>query len=153
MYLTISGMNFILKTHCCNVTLLPSPLPPPPSPLPPPPLPSSPQVEEVDATFQRWFSQCACGCLPPLATAVGGVVAQEALIALTGKFSPLQQWVGGWVHRDSCGLFILSLLLCFLLTFSDFLLSILLFSFILVYSLSSVCMHIRPHHCYVYFPP
>uniref|UniRef100_A0A8C1PNZ7 Ubiquitin-like modifier-activating enzyme 6 n=1 Tax=Cyprinus carpio TaxID=7962 RepID=A0A8C1PNZ7_CYPCA len=37
-------------------------------------------------------SRCARGCLPPLAAAVGGIASQEVLKALTGKFSPLQQW-------------------------------------------------------------
>uniref|UniRef100_A0A673GJE6 E1 ubiquitin-activating enzyme n=1 Tax=Sinocyclocheilus rhinocerous TaxID=307959 RepID=A0A673GJE6_9TELE len=37
-------------------------------------------------------SRCARGCLSPLAAAVGGIASQEVLKALTGKFSPLQQW-------------------------------------------------------------
>ena len=37
----------------------------------------------------------AQGLLSPLATAIGGIVAHEALISLTGKFTPLQQWVIG----------------------------------------------------------
>lgn len=41
----------------------------------------------------RCVSRCARGCLPPLAAAVGGIASQEVLKALTGKFSPLQQWV------------------------------------------------------------
>lgn len=41
----------------------------------------------------RQFCYSALGSLPPLSTTVGGVVAQEALISLTGKFSPLCQWV------------------------------------------------------------
>ena len=56
-------------------------------------------MERVDPVFVSQFSETAQGLLPPLATAIGGVVAQEALIALTGKFSPLQQWVSfiaGW---------------------------------------------------------
>uniref|UniRef100_A0A8C1B266 E1 ubiquitin-activating enzyme n=1 Tax=Cyprinus carpio carpio TaxID=630221 RepID=A0A8C1B266_CYPCA len=40
----------------------------------------------------RCVSRCARGCLPPLAAAVGGIASQEVLKALTGKFSPLQQW-------------------------------------------------------------
>lgn len=50
-------------------------------------------VEVVDEELMRRFSSCAGGTLPPLVTAIGGVVAQEALISLTGKFSPLQQWL------------------------------------------------------------
>uniref|UniRef100_A0A672S7J6 Ubiquitin-like modifier-activating enzyme 6 n=1 Tax=Sinocyclocheilus grahami TaxID=75366 RepID=A0A672S7J6_SINGR len=42
----------------------------------------------------RSVSCCARGCLSPLAAAVGGIASQEVLKALTGKFSPLQQWVG-----------------------------------------------------------
>jgi len=33
------------------------------------------------------------GCFSPLAAALGGVVGQEVLKALTGKYSPLKQWV------------------------------------------------------------
>ena len=43
----------------------------------------------------------AQGLLPPLASAIGGIVAQEALIALTGKFSPLKQWVSMHVHTHT----------------------------------------------------
>ena len=52
-----------------------------------------PQVEEVDEGLVRSLSLTAAGCLPPLVTAVGGFAAQEAIISLTGKFSPLRQWV------------------------------------------------------------
>lgn len=41
----------------------------------------------------RWLSWTAQGCLSPLAAAVGGVASQEVLKAVTGKFSPLCQWV------------------------------------------------------------
>ena len=41
----------------------------------------------------RSLSLTARGCLPPLVTTIGGFAAQEAIIALTGKFSPLHQWV------------------------------------------------------------
>ena len=47
----------------------------------------------VDEKLMRQFCGAAVGTLPPLVAAVGGVVAQEALISLTGKFSPLHQWV------------------------------------------------------------
>lgn len=33
------------------------------------------------------------GALAPLTAAMGGIVAQEVLKALTGKFTPLNQWV------------------------------------------------------------
>uniref|UniRef100_A0A8C7JIC3 Ubiquitin like modifier activating enzyme 6 n=1 Tax=Oncorhynchus kisutch TaxID=8019 RepID=A0A8C7JIC3_ONCKI len=42
----------------------------------------------------RCLSRTAQGSLPPLAAAVGGIASQEVLKALTGKFAPLQQWVG-----------------------------------------------------------
>ena len=41
----------------------------------------------------RSFSWACAGTFPPLVTAIGGLVAQEALIAVTGKFTPLHQWV------------------------------------------------------------
>uniref|UniRef100_A0A673KU55 Ubiquitin-like modifier-activating enzyme 6 n=1 Tax=Sinocyclocheilus rhinocerous TaxID=307959 RepID=A0A673KU55_9TELE len=58
-------------------------------------------TEEVSRTLKnkvsfelvRSVSCCARGCLSPLAAAVGGIASQEVLKALTGKFSPLQQWV------------------------------------------------------------
>ena len=50
-------------------------------------------VESVDERTVRELSWTAAGLLPPLATAIGGLVAQETLISLTGKFSPLRQWV------------------------------------------------------------
>ncbi len=63
------------------------------------------QVTSLDEAYLRQFSQTAAGCLPPLTTALGGVVAQEALVALTGKFSPIQQWVSFVVfYTDSYGI-------------------------------------------------
>uniref|UniRef100_A0A8C4TJM3 E1 ubiquitin-activating enzyme n=1 Tax=Erpetoichthys calabaricus TaxID=27687 RepID=A0A8C4TJM3_ERPCA len=47
----------------------------------------------VNEELVRWLSRSARGSLPPLAAAVGGIASQEVLKALTGKFSPLQQWV------------------------------------------------------------
>uniref|UniRef100_A0A8C6YRS6 Ubiquitin-like modifier-activating enzyme 6 n=1 Tax=Nothoprocta perdicaria TaxID=30464 RepID=A0A8C6YRS6_NOTPE len=41
----------------------------------------------------KWLSRTAQGFLAPLAAAVGGVASQEVLKAVTGKFSPLQQWL------------------------------------------------------------
>uniref|UniRef100_A0A672K602 Ubiquitin-like modifier-activating enzyme 6 n=1 Tax=Sinocyclocheilus grahami TaxID=75366 RepID=A0A672K602_SINGR len=49
---------------------------------------------KVSVELVRCVSRCARGCLSPLAAAVGGITSQEVLKALTGKFSPLQQWVG-----------------------------------------------------------
>uniref|UniRef100_A0A8C4IS67 E1 ubiquitin-activating enzyme n=1 Tax=Dicentrarchus labrax TaxID=13489 RepID=A0A8C4IS67_DICLA len=55
-------------------------------------------TEEVNATLRnklvRCLSRTARGTLPPLAAAVGGLASQEVLKAITGKFAPLQQWVG-----------------------------------------------------------
>uniref|UniRef100_A0A673KPW9 Ubiquitin-like modifier-activating enzyme 6 n=1 Tax=Sinocyclocheilus rhinocerous TaxID=307959 RepID=A0A673KPW9_9TELE len=46
----------------------------------------------INQELVRSVSCCARGCLSPLAAAVGGIASQEVLKALTGKFSPLQQW-------------------------------------------------------------
>uniref|UniRef100_A0A8C1SSJ7 Ubiquitin-like modifier-activating enzyme 6 n=1 Tax=Cyprinus carpio TaxID=7962 RepID=A0A8C1SSJ7_CYPCA len=46
----------------------------------------------VNQELVRSVSRCARGCLSPLAAVVGGIASQEVLKALTGKFSPLQQW-------------------------------------------------------------
>ncbi|KAB1282189.1 Ubiquitin-like modifier-activating enzyme 6 [Camelus dromedarius] len=48
---------------------------------------------EVNTDIVRWLSWTARGFLPPLAAAVGGVASQEVLKAVTGKFSPLCQWL------------------------------------------------------------
>uniref|UniRef100_A0A4W6BMX9 Ubiquitin like modifier activating enzyme 6 n=1 Tax=Lates calcarifer TaxID=8187 RepID=A0A4W6BMX9_LATCA len=48
----------------------------------------------VNAELVRCLSTTARGTLSPLAAAVGGLASQEALKAITGKFAPLQQWVG-----------------------------------------------------------
>ncbi|XP_029456602.1 ubiquitin-like modifier-activating enzyme 6 [Rhinatrema bivittatum] len=48
---------------------------------------------EMDEDIVKWLSWTARGFLTPLAAAVGGIASQEALKAVTGKFSPLQQWV------------------------------------------------------------
>uniref|UniRef100_A0AAZ3SX91 Ubiquitin-activating enzyme E1 C-terminal domain-containing protein n=1 Tax=Oncorhynchus tshawytscha TaxID=74940 RepID=A0AAZ3SX91_ONCTS len=48
----------------------------------------------VNSELVRCLSRTAQGSLPPLAAAVGGIASQEVLKALTGKFAPLQQWVG-----------------------------------------------------------
>lgn len=51
----------------------------------------------LDEDSWRHLSFTAQGCLAPLCAFMGGVVAQEALKALTGKFSPLSQWL----HLDA----------------------------------------------------
>uniref|UniRef100_A0A670JGU1 Ubiquitin-like modifier-activating enzyme 6 n=1 Tax=Podarcis muralis TaxID=64176 RepID=A0A670JGU1_PODMU len=54
-------------------------------------LEGKPQVNEDTV---KWLSRMAQGSLAPLTAALGGVASQEVLKAVTGKFSPLQQWVG-----------------------------------------------------------
>ncbi|XP_043826790.1 ubiquitin-like modifier-activating enzyme 6 [Dromiciops gliroides] len=48
---------------------------------------------EVDDDIVNWLSWTAQGFLAPLAAAIGGVASQEVLKAVTGKFSPLCQWL------------------------------------------------------------
>lgn len=48
----------------------------------------------LNAELVCCLSKTARGTLPPLTAAVGGLASQEALKAITGKFAPLQQWVG-----------------------------------------------------------
>lgn len=42
------------------------------------------------------------GRFAPLCAFLGGILAQEALIGTTGKFSPLQQWVSACVLKLAC---------------------------------------------------
>ncbi|XP_063314807.1 ubiquitin-like modifier-activating enzyme 6 [Pelobates fuscus] len=51
---------------------------------------SKPQLDE---RLVRWLSWTARGFLAPLAAVMGGIVSQEVLKAVTGKFSPLLQWL------------------------------------------------------------
>ena len=51
------------------------------------------KVDKVDKELITTLSYSCRGLLPPLAAAVGGFVAQEVLKALTGKFTPLKQWL------------------------------------------------------------
>ncbi|KAK2161943.1 hypothetical protein LSH36_107g04046 [Paralvinella palmiformis] len=55
------------------------------------------KLEELDTTLLRQMSLTCCGRLAPLCATLGGIVAQEALKALTGKFTPLHQWL----HLDA----------------------------------------------------
>ncbi|XP_036618999.1 ubiquitin-like modifier-activating enzyme 6 [Trichosurus vulpecula] len=48
---------------------------------------------EIDGDVVNWLSWTAQGFLAPLAAAIGGVASQEVLKAVTGKFSPLCQWL------------------------------------------------------------
>lgn len=54
---------------------------------------SSDQLDKVDTDVIRLFSFTCAGELGPLCAAIGGWAAQEALKALTGKFSPLKQLI------------------------------------------------------------
>ncbi|KAG8454317.1 hypothetical protein GDO86_000819 [Hymenochirus boettgeri] len=47
----------------------------------------------IDDNLVKWLSWTARGLLAPLAATVGGIASQEILKAVTGKFSPLQQWL------------------------------------------------------------
>ncbi|CAI9550144.1 unnamed protein product [Staurois parvus] len=47
----------------------------------------------LDEQFVKWLSWTSRGFLTPLAAATGGIASQEVLKAVTGKFSPLQQWL------------------------------------------------------------
>ena len=49
---------------------------------------------EFDQELLRSLSYTCRGSFAPLVAAMGGIAAQEALTALTGKFSPVKQWVG-----------------------------------------------------------
>ncbi|KAI8793388.1 ubiquitin-like modifier-activating enzyme 6 isoform X1 [Biomphalaria glabrata] len=50
-------------------------------------------VDSLDEKLMLIVSHCCQGCFSPLNAIFGGVVAQEALKALTGKFTPLHQWL------------------------------------------------------------
>ena len=62
------------------------------------------QVEEIDEKLVRCLSNTARGCLAPLCATIGGIVAQEGLKALTGKFLPLDQWVSTLRSTGICTL-------------------------------------------------
>ncbi|XP_068089586.1 ubiquitin-like modifier-activating enzyme 6 [Hyperolius riggenbachi] len=47
----------------------------------------------LDEQLVKWLSWTSRGFLAPLAAAMGGIASQEVLKAVTGKFSPLQQWL------------------------------------------------------------
>ncbi|CAE1293129.1 UBE1L2 [Acanthosepion pharaonis] len=49
--------------------------------------------EEIDDNLILKLSFTCKGCLAPLCAVLGGFMAQEALKALTGKFTPLDQWL------------------------------------------------------------
>ncbi|XP_065836333.1 ubiquitin-like modifier-activating enzyme 6 [Oscarella lobularis] len=49
--------------------------------------------ESFDEGLVEALAYTARGCLPPFAATLGGFVGQEVLKALTGKFTPLNQWI------------------------------------------------------------
>lgn len=51
------------------------------------------KVEEVDEKLLATFSHVCQGDLNPLNATLGGIVAQEAMKASSGKFSPIVQWL------------------------------------------------------------
>jgi hypothetical protein len=57
------------------------------------------QVTSIDDDFLRVLSYTSRGCLAPLCAVLGGFVAQEGIKAITGKFTPLHQWVSVWIKQ------------------------------------------------------
>ena len=53
---------------------------------------SSP-VETLDVGYLRTLIKTSKGVLAPLCAAVGGIAAQEVIKGISGKFSPLKQWL------------------------------------------------------------
>ncbi|XP_067929190.1 ubiquitin-like modifier-activating enzyme 6 [Watersipora subatra] len=53
---------------------------------------------ELDETLLKAFYLTSPGCFLPLCTVYGGFLAQEVIKAVSGKFTPLNQWL----HMDAC---------------------------------------------------
>lgn len=51
------------------------------------------QTSTLDDNLIKAVSFCASGAFQPLAAFMGGVIAQEVIKAVSGKFTPLNQWV------------------------------------------------------------
>lgn len=51
------------------------------------------KVDEVDKDLLRKLAYVAEGSFSPISAFLGGFVAQEVLKCITGKFTPLNQWV------------------------------------------------------------
>lgn len=51
------------------------------------------KVTTIDEDLLNVLSYTNTGCLSPLCAALGGFVAQEGIKAVTGKFTPLKQWL------------------------------------------------------------
>ena len=50
-------------------------------------------ADSVDAGLLRTLAYVSAGQVSPMCSVLGGMAAQEVLKALTGKFTPLQQWL------------------------------------------------------------
>jgi ubiquitin-activating enzyme E1 len=51
------------------------------------------KVSELDESFLRKLAHVAEGGFAPISAFLGGFVAQEVLKSISGKFTPLKQWV------------------------------------------------------------
>ncbi|KAM6169491.1 ubiquitin-like modifier-activating enzyme 7 [Rhynchocyon petersi] len=51
------------------------------------------QEETLDEDLVRAVALCSAGDLSPMAAVLGGIAAQEVLKAISGKFTPLDQWL------------------------------------------------------------
>ena len=58
------------------------------------------QADELDDKLIFQLSFSSRGSFPPLAASLGGIVGQEVLKALTGKYTPLRQWVRRKLGRN-----------------------------------------------------
>jgi hypothetical protein len=47
--------------------------------------------QELNKETHKLFLMTAQGTLPPLCAALGGIVAQQILVAVTNKFNPIRQ--------------------------------------------------------------
>ncbi len=58
----------------------------------------------MDEAFFAKIAYTTRGNLAPLCSFFGGFAAQEAIKAVTHKFTPLNQWVGGlfWRGKGGC---------------------------------------------------
>ena len=55
-------------------------------------MPEAVRAGEVTESVVRTLAHCASGELNPMAAMFGGVVGQEVVKAVSGKFHPLMQW-------------------------------------------------------------
>ena len=50
-------------------------------------------TQKLDETVLKQFSYTAIGSISPMAAFLGGIISQEVLKAITGKFTPIQQFL------------------------------------------------------------